>query len=160
MKLSSQGKKGSEQMKTLLVKLGVIVIGLIIFAYAEMWGVDWKFLTIGADGTFQWYDTESITQYPNRVFRVWIKVIKAEDIIETLKNSKEFQINEIEQMTSKRDHERSLMEVDCIKKTFSLFATVKYDKSGKVKDFLKDSIYKVNIPPESVIEILYKQICK
>ena len=148
------------RMKSLSVKFGVTLVIGLIFGCGEVWGADWKFFMVGADGTFQWYDTESITRYPNRVVRVWIKVIEAKDVIETLKTSKEFQINEIEKMTSRRDHERSLMELNCIKKTFSLLATVKYDNSGNVKDFIKDSIYNVNIPPESVIEILYKQICK
>jgi hypothetical protein len=30
-------------MKSLSVKLGVILIGLAIFGYAEVWGEDWKF---------------------------------------------------------------------------------------------------------------------
>ncbi len=30
-------------MKSLSVKLGVILIGLAIFSYAEVWGADWKF---------------------------------------------------------------------------------------------------------------------
>jgi len=29
-------------MKSLSVKFGVILIGLIIFGYAEVWGADWK----------------------------------------------------------------------------------------------------------------------
>jgi hypothetical protein len=30
-------------MKSLSVKLGVILIGLIIFGYAEVWAEDWMF---------------------------------------------------------------------------------------------------------------------
>jgi hypothetical protein len=30
-------------MKSLLGKLGVVLIGLIIFGCAEVWGADWKF---------------------------------------------------------------------------------------------------------------------
>jgi len=30
-------------MKSLSVKLGVILIGLAIFSYGEVWGADWKF---------------------------------------------------------------------------------------------------------------------
>jgi hypothetical protein len=32
--------KGGDQMKSLSVKLGVILIGITIFGYAEVWGVD------------------------------------------------------------------------------------------------------------------------
>jgi hypothetical protein len=30
-------------MKSLSVKLGVILIGVAIFGYAEVWGANWKF---------------------------------------------------------------------------------------------------------------------
>ena len=35
-------KKEGDRMKSLLVKLGVILIGLTIFGYGEVWGEDWK----------------------------------------------------------------------------------------------------------------------
>ncbi len=34
---------GGGQMKSLSAKLGVIVIGFVIFGYAEVWGADWKY---------------------------------------------------------------------------------------------------------------------
>ena len=30
-------------MKSFLVKVGVILIGLTIFGHSEVWGADWKF---------------------------------------------------------------------------------------------------------------------
>ena len=35
--------RGDDQMKSLSVKLGVILIGVAIFGYAEVWGANWKF---------------------------------------------------------------------------------------------------------------------
>ena len=38
-----KGKQGSDQIRSLSVKLGVILVGLTIFGYAEVWGMDWKY---------------------------------------------------------------------------------------------------------------------
>ena len=48
-------------MKSLSVKLGVILIGLAIFSYTEVWGADWKYFSAGDDGIFYWYDAQGVT---------------------------------------------------------------------------------------------------
>jgi hypothetical protein len=39
-------------MKSLLGKLGVILIGFIIFGCAEVWGVDWELFKKTGDAEF------------------------------------------------------------------------------------------------------------
>ena len=67
-------------MKSLSVKLGVILIGLIILTYAEVWGTDWKVYGETDKATF-YYDTESITHPSKDVVRVWTKQVYTEKSI-------------------------------------------------------------------------------
>lgn len=38
-------KRGGDQIKSLSSKVGVTLIGLIIFSYGEVWGTEWTFIT-------------------------------------------------------------------------------------------------------------------
>jgi hypothetical protein len=60
-------------MKSLSVRLGVILIGLFIFSYAEVWGEDWKYLRQDYEGSELFYDVTSITRPSENIVRVWIK---------------------------------------------------------------------------------------
>ena len=65
-------EKRGDQMKSLSVKLGVILIGLAIFGYAEVWGADWKLY--GVHENFSaYYDAQSITRPSKNIVRVWIR---------------------------------------------------------------------------------------
>lgn len=59
-------------MKSLSVKLGVILIGFAILAHAEVWGADWKFFLEDGEGRL-FYDVTSITRPSKNIVRVWIK---------------------------------------------------------------------------------------
>ena len=50
-------------MKSLLVKLGVILIGLAIFGYAEVWGADWRLFSLPAQPKPQRLYAEDETRY-------------------------------------------------------------------------------------------------
>jgi len=55
-------------MKSLLGKLGIILIGLAIFGYAEVWAEDWKLYSSSPDGEyFRGHGVRScnITYHPN-----------------------------------------------------------------------------------------------
>src|SRR4030042_6325939 len=59
-------------MKSLPVKLGVILIGLVICGCAEVWGEDWKHY--GDDEKFSaYYDVQSITRPSKNIVRVWLR---------------------------------------------------------------------------------------
>jgi hypothetical protein len=50
-------------MKSLLVKLGGILIGLAIFGYAEVWGADWRLFSLPAQPKPQRLYAEDETRY-------------------------------------------------------------------------------------------------
>ena len=58
-------------MKSLLGKLGVILIGFLVLGNAEVWGADWKLLRDEGGETKQFYDAESIILTPEGNIRVW-----------------------------------------------------------------------------------------
>ena len=56
-------------MKSLLGKLGVILIGLAIFGNAEVWGADWKFYDSN-EMFLGYYDAQGIIRPPKTIVRV------------------------------------------------------------------------------------------
>jgi len=99
-------------MKFLSVMLGVILVGLFILGNAEVWGADWKYFSAGDDGVFYWYDAQGVAYQPNRIVRVWIKKVKADEIMDKVKSGTKITASELEQMTRERNYERSLIEID------------------------------------------------
>ena len=53
-------RERGDQMKSLF-KLGVILIGILIFTYAEVWGADWIFVG-DYNNHHLYYDTQSISR--------------------------------------------------------------------------------------------------
>jgi len=147
-------------MKSLSVKLGVFFVGLFISGYAEVWGADWKYFSSGADGTFYWYDAQGITYQTNKIIQVWIKKVKANEIMELVKNDARITPYELEQMTKDRDYERSLIEIDCVEKTFNHLQKLNYDSKGVLKSGESKLGAKKRIQKNSNAEKLYKIVCK
>jgi hypothetical protein len=65
-------------MKSLSGRLRVILIGLIIFCYAEVWGADWKLIFIekrtaprGQSDTYYYIDMKSIKKVSSEKVRFW-----------------------------------------------------------------------------------------
>jgi len=147
-------------MKSLLVKLGVVLVGLIIFGYAEVWGADWKYFGAGADGTFWWFDAQGVTYQPNRVIQVWVKKVKADEIKYMAESGAKVTLSEIEQITSEKNYERILMEIDCAKKTAYEGQKLNYDSKGVLKSGESKPGSKKGIPTDSIAERLYTAVCK
>jgi len=61
-------------MKSLSVKLGVILIGLFIFGFAEVWGEGWKLYEQDVFASY-YYDADKIIRPSKNIVRVWGKVI-------------------------------------------------------------------------------------
>jgi len=148
-------------MKSRLAKWVVIlmVVGLAISWYAEVLAENWKFYAAGGEGTFWWYDAQGITYPANKVIRVWVKKVKADEILEMIKSGAQLKPSELEQMTSGRDYERSLMEIDCVKKTYNYLQRLNYNSKGVLKTGISEPAI-MSIPPKSVVETLYKEVCK
>jgi hypothetical protein len=153
-------EKGSDQMKSLF-KLGVILIGLIIFTYAEVWGEDWK-LYYKDENFSYYYDTESI-KYPSQgIVKLQMKMVSInnkgrDELIQQRKR-----LNLIIEGYENFTHTTSVCEINCEKKMIGLISFYEYDKKGEI---LFSNIYTANqvkwvpIPKGEMFELLYKVVC-
>ena len=66
-------------MKSFSVRMGVIfvVIGLVIFSNAKVWGVDWENYGTDEEGSY-FYDTESMDRLSKNIVRVWVQSVYTE----------------------------------------------------------------------------------
>ena len=147
-------------MKSLVGELGVILIGVLIFGYAEVWGEDWKYFSAGDDGIFYWYDAQGVTYQSNRIIQVWIKKVKADEIMDMAKGGAKITASELEQMTLERNYEQSLIEIDCVEKTFNHLQKLNYDSKGVLKSGESKHGAKKSIRKNSNAERLYQAVCK
>ena len=139
-------------MKSLSVKLGVILIGLVIFTYVEVWGEDWKYIG-ETQGGVHYYDPTSITCPSKNIVRIWTKFVYSEKaVIDTVRESgsrfKNLKYNLI------------LFEFNCSNKMIRSLSIAFYSKDGLIiEDIFKTSEWDY-IPPESAMETLRKAVCK
>jgi hypothetical protein len=139
-------------MKSLLVKLGVILIGLAIFGYSEAWGFDWKYLGENYSYYF-FYDTENITHLSKEIVRTWGKM--------TFKELG--RIYTVEKLGSRFENLElalGLWELNCADKTMRSLTVTYYSKDGKVIDSDTAVTKWQFITPGTFIEALYKAVCK
>jgi hypothetical protein len=153
------GKKG-DRMKSLSVKLVVILIGLMTGGYGEVWGEDWKYFGAGGDGIFWWYDTHGVMHHPNRMINVWVKKVRADEIMDRVKSGGKLTLSELEQIASEKNYERVLMEIDCVEKTINFLQKMNYDSKGVLESGESQLGVRKSIPADSVAERLYKAVCQ
>ena len=139
-------------MKSLSVKLGVILIGLAIFTYAEVWGADWKFYNSN-----QWYlgyyDAQSITRPSKNIVRVWVKWDCTEKgVLENVKR--------LGKQWENLSHIKLLKEIDCVEKKERILSSTDYNNKGEMIHSSSSPSEWDFITPESVGEALYKEVCK
>ena len=145
--------KRGDQMKSLSVKLRVILIGLIIFGYAEAWGANWKLFATNATGRF-YYDAESITRPSKGVVIVWEKIVFTEKGVIDV-------VGDLGEKFKTLNHLRNLSEFHCADKNFRVLSTVMYSTHGITLESYNYQEPKWNpIIPESVYDILYNILCK
>ena len=147
-------------MKSLSVKLGVILFGFGIFGYGQVWGADWNYLAAGDNGICWWYDSQGITYQPDKMMRVWVKRVEVKELSETIKSGAKIDRSQLEKMISERDYELFLMEIDCIGKTVRGLQKSNYDSKGVLKSGESIIDTKKDIPADSVVERLYKIVCE
>jgi hypothetical protein len=146
-------------MKSLLGKLGVLLIGLAIFGNAEVWGEDWKIYNYRVTGdTFHYYDAESVTRPSENIVRVWTKTIYSE------KDINDF-VTKYGQGAKSIGHTRALKEIECKEKKLRLLSLNVYSKGGDMLMMADESALKEFgewnfIAPETILESLYKAVCE
>jgi hypothetical protein len=139
-------------MKSLSVKLGVILVGLVIFSHAEVWGADWKLFSAD-DEVIQYYDAQSI-KYPSKnIVEVWTR----------MEYTDKGKIDLIKDLGNKYVNLKCIMmleEINCSDKKRRVLSLSSYSKEGKIIE--KDStVHKwTYIDPDSVAELLHKAVCK
>ncbi len=141
-------------------RLVVVLIGLVILCHTEVRGENWKYFSTADDGVFYWYDAQGVTYQPNRIIQVWIKKLRADELMPMVKSGAKITDSELEQMTLGRDYERSLIEIDCVEKTFNHLQKLNYDSKGTLKGGESKFAGKKNIRKNSNAERLYKAVCK
>jgi len=140
-------------MKSLLVKLGVVIlIGLAIFGYAEVWGADWK-LYGSSENYYGYYDAQSITRTSKNIVRVWLRSNLTETGVTDAagKLGKEFE---------NVNYFIILREINCAEKKSQRLSMTYYDNKGRVIHSEGSPGGWEFIVPESMFDLLYKEVCK
>ena len=141
-------------MKSLSVKLGVILIGLAVFTYAEVWGEEWEKYAEN-EKILCCYDVESLSQPSENIIRVWLRFEYTD-----LGLGDPVLVKRLGKKINKLDNSKSLYEINCVERKYRILEFMFYSKDGNV-------LYKKSIPSnwayiirESLNSALYKTVCK
>ncbi len=162
-------------MKSLSVRLGVMLIGLVIFGYREVWGANWKYLEatrsreevggLPVSVIFNFYDASSVVYPSKNIVKVWMKSFQ----VDRGKNDTlppEIKDRPYETLNSlKLDYTTHLLEINCSERTYKLLKIFFFDReNGVEKEVLKDVVpsrFEPNeISPENEVDTLWKRLCK
>ena len=140
-------------MKSLLVKLEVILIGFLIFGYAEVWGVDWK-SCFSNDYETVYYDAENVVHTSQNLVRFLGKTVYTEKgASNVVKNVPEYKIPPSFLLT--------LNEMDCAEKKYRVLEMTIYSVDGKIIFSSKNPASQwIVIRPETVAQLLHEAVCK
>jgi len=141
-------------MRPLLVQSRAIlvVMGLAIFCYSEVWGEDWKLFKKTVDAQF-YYDTKDITRFPEKMFSVWIKQVYT-------KKGKMDMINLVGPRYENLSYSINSLEFDCGAIKMRFLSMTYYSKNGDVLDLENPPDRWEAITPNSMFDALYKKVCK
>src|SRR4030042_1766904 len=142
-------------MKSRIGRLMIIVVtGLLVFSYAEVWGEDWKLIRKNKDGDSYYYDASNITRPSKNIVRGSVKMVYSEKSIN----------REIEKLGSSHkdfSYRINLWEMNCSEKKVAFLQITTYTKNGTVIKSIKlDKITWMSIVPDTMGEDLYKALCK
>ena len=145
------------RMKSSSVKLGItlIIIGFVIFCYAEVWGADWR-LYAKTDLYECLYDAEDMIRSSQDIVEVWTKLVYTErGVIEMVKKFGKHYEN--------LSYSLELWEINCAEKKHRLLSITAYSVEGNIlytdQAGTRPPPWKI-ISRESVEESLYKALCK
>ncbi len=140
-------------MKSLLGKLGVILIGLAIFTYGEVWGASWRYIDQADDGMY-YYDADRITRPSQGSVRVWIKVLYMEKGVHDM-------VRLLGKKYETLSYAIALFEYNCGDKKKVIVPIAFYSEDGKllIPDYRQISNWNF-MSPDSIDEALYKIPCK
>jgi len=138
-------------MNSLPVMLRFILIGLVVFGYAEAWGVDWKLFKKTEDAKF-YYDKEDVTHLAQKIVKVWIKQVYT-------KKGKMDMINLVGPRYETLSYSINSLEFDCGAKLLRFLSMTYYSKNTDVLDLENLPDKWEPIPPNSMFDALCKKVC-
>ena len=139
-------------MKSLLGKVGVILIGLAIFGYAKAWGEDWK-LYGSTENHKAYYDTQSITHPSKNIVKVYLKW-------DYTKKGVMNWVNDYGKEYENISHSIFLHEINCVENKLRRLSATNYDHKGNVIDSISSKSKWMFFIQESRGGGLFKEVCK
>jgi len=139
-------------MNSLSGKLGVIVIGLAILSYSEVWGEDWKLFKKTEDAKF-YYDKKDVTHLTKKIVKVWIKQVYTEKGVIDM-------VNLIRPRYENLGYSINSLEFDCGAKLLRFLSMAYYSKEEGILDLENPPDKWESIFPNSMFDALYKKACK
>ena len=140
-----------------LFKVGAILIGLVIFSYAEVWGAEWKYLGDSEAGQY-YLDRGSITLLPENTVTVWFKIVFTDrGVIEVMKQLGTRYENISEFV--------ALENLNCVKKTHRALSKTYFSKGGMAISSSETGDFKMlkewkQIIPGTLTELIYDEVCE
>jgi hypothetical protein len=139
-------------MKSLWGKLGVVLIGLIIFGYSEVWGADWRFYG-GCENILGYFDAQNITHPSKNVVEVRVKW-------EFTKDGVLFMVREFSKKYWNLSYSINLVEINCAKKKTHFLSYTTFNNMGLMIESSSSSSEWRLIISESMNEALFEKVCK
>ena len=125
----------------------------ILLGYSVVWGADWKQVRSTGSATL-YYDTEEITHPSKDIVKVLTKWAYTE---KGIKNAKEIFGENYKNLS----YSIKSYEINCKDKTSRILSITDYNKDGSViPSNSKTNAEWSRISPETVLESLYKMVCK
>jgi hypothetical protein len=116
-----------------------------------VWGLDWKYYGTDEEGSY-FYETESMTRLSQNIVRVWVQSIYTEEGVShwVREGGKEFQ---------NLNFSLILSEYNCRERSIRHLRIVFYSKDDEVFYPIKNDEWHFFVP-DSMSEILFKEVCK
>ena len=149
------GQRGG-QMKSLSIGVESILIGLLIFGHAEVWGEEWRLYAIMSDGSQGYYDASNVIRPSRNIVRVWTKVIASNEMVKDA-------VEKFGPLFENLNYSTELWEVNCAEKKHLLLQSAAYDNDGGTIMISKNEEAEKGwrfIIQNSRGDDLYKAVCK
>ena len=142
-------------MKSLSVRLGVVLIGLGIFGCAGMQAADWRlFAETQADIGMIYYDAANITHPSKDIVRTLLRLVYSKDGVA-------LQVKEQGKRYEDLSYALILLEVNCAAEKNRVLQSTSYSRNENVISSNQSQQAEWSfIIPGSTGEILYKTVCK
>ena len=138
-------------MKSLSVKLGVILIGLTIFGNAEVRGGNWELIEKVEDNKF-YYDKKDVTHSSQKIVKVWIRQAY------TKKDNGMFGL--VGLRYENLSYSINSLEFVCGAGLTRFLSKTYFSENGDLLGLEDPPDKWESIPPDSMFDTLYKKVCK